>query len=205
MGAALLHRLPSTRRSKALFFRIFLLCIFWGFAVQAQVQAAESAAEPAAEERERSDVTGALPRFVSLGSDKVNVRVGPGANYPIAWRFVRRGLPVEILREFEHWRLIRDREGAEGWVHKAMLSGRRTALIKGRPSQGNAPSAASQEVLALLREPDAQSPVAARAKAGAQARLLSCRDAWCRIEIGGYKGYIARQSLWGVYPDETFD
>ena len=53
-----------------------------------------------------------LPRFVSLKSDRVNVRKGPGTNYPIAWVFSRAGLPVEVIREFENWRQIRDSEGA---------------------------------------------------------------------------------------------
>ena len=74
---------------------------------------------------------GKTPRYVSLGSDRVNVRTGPGVRYPVAWRFVRRGLPVEIIAEYELWRKIRDRDGAEGWVHKSLLSGRRTVVVQG--------------------------------------------------------------------------
>ena len=49
-----------------------------------------------------------LPRFVSLRSDQVNLRVGPGENYPIQWVLTRKEMPVEIIKEFEHWRMIRD-------------------------------------------------------------------------------------------------
>jgi SH3-like domain-containing protein len=64
-----------------------------------------------------------LPRFVSLRSDQVNLRVGPGENYPIEWVLTRKEMPVEIVKEFENWRMIRDWQGTEGWVHERMLTG----------------------------------------------------------------------------------
>src|SRR4051812_41650183 len=70
-----------------------------------------------------------IPRFVSLKSDRVNVRGGPTKDHDVAWVYTRAGLPVEITAEFENWRRIRDWEGAEGWVYHSMLSGRRTALV----------------------------------------------------------------------------
>src|SRR5438105_1001100 len=63
--------------------------------------------------------------FASLRSDKVNLRTGPSADFPIEWVFVRKGLPVEILAAFDTWRKIRDAEGTVGWVHQGMLSSRR--------------------------------------------------------------------------------
>src|SRR5271163_3728839 len=45
-----------------------------------------------------------IPRFASLRSDKVNVRTGPGAQYPIEWVFERRGMPVEIVAEHDNYR-----------------------------------------------------------------------------------------------------
>ena len=68
-----------------------------------------------------------LPRFVSLKSNNVNVRRGPGQDYDVVFTFVRAGLPVEITDEFENWRKIRDSDGSEGWVFHSLLSGKRTA------------------------------------------------------------------------------
>ena len=70
-----------------------------------------------------------MPRFVSLKSDKVNVRAGPTKDHDVAWVYSRAALPVEVTAEFENWRRIRDWEGAEGWVYHSLLSGRRTALV----------------------------------------------------------------------------
>src|SRR6266478_10135737 len=102
--------------------------------------------------------TGKLPRFVSLRSDQVNLRVGPGENYPIAWVLTRKEMPVEIVREFQHWRLIRDWQGTEGWVHERMVTGKRGVIVKGGTR-------------ALHRQPDPASPIVARAEPGVLARL----------------------------------
>src|SRR5438477_10938197 len=66
-----------------------------------------------------------LPRFVSLRSDQVNLRVGPGENYPIEWVLARKDMPVEVVEEFENWRIIRDGQGSEGWVHDSMVTVKR--------------------------------------------------------------------------------
>lgn len=133
-----------------------------------------------------------LPRFVALDADEINLRTGPGTRYPIAWVFVREGLPVEVVGEFGLWRRIRDFDGVEGWAHKSLLSGRRTALIVG-------------EVRTLRREPDASAPPVLYAEPMVQGRLLACRPGWCRMRIAGLEGWIRRAFIWGVYPSETFE
>ena len=70
-----------------------------------------------------------VPRFVSLKTDKVNVRVGPAKDHEVAFVYNRSALPVEVIAESDNWRRIRDWEGAEGWVWHSLLSGRRTALV----------------------------------------------------------------------------
>jgi SH3-like domain-containing protein len=131
-----------------------------------------------------------LPRFVSLRSDQVNLRVGPGENYPIEWVLARKDMPVEIVRHFENWRMIRDWQGTEGWIHERMVSGKRAVIIKGA-------------IRILHRQPDLASPAVARAEPGVVARLLECRPDWCRIEAADQAGWVQRGDLWGVYPDEV--
>jgi SH3-like domain-containing protein len=131
-----------------------------------------------------------LPRFVSLRSDQINLRVGPGENYPIEWVLTRKDMPVEIIRQFENWRMIRDWQGTEGWVHERMLTGKRAAVVKGG-------------VRTLHRQPELASPAVARAEPGVVARLLECRGGWCRIDAADHAGWVQRGDLWGVYPDEV--
>ncbi|QDH13951.1 hypothetical protein E3E12_06885 [Formicincola oecophyllae] len=81
-----------------------------------------------------------LPRFASLRADRVFLRRGPGERYPVDWVFHRRGLPVEIEREFGVWRLVEDPEGTKGWVHQVTLRGVRTAIVTGTHAHPTAPA-----------------------------------------------------------------
>lgn len=138
-----------------------------------------------------------IPRFVSLKSDKVNVRAGPTKDHDVAWVYNRSALPVEVTAEFENWRRIRDWEGAEGWVYHSLLSGRRTALV--------APQAKGKELLDLRNQPDATSAVAARLQHGVLATVKRCKDGWCRLVGEGFDGWIEQARLWGVYPNEKVE
>ena len=152
---------------------------------------APEAAKPA--EPLKGTVTGLLlPRFAALRSDDVNFRSGPGTRYPIEWVYKRRDLPVEIEREFEVWRLVRDPEGTKGWVHQATLAGRRTAVVTG-----------GERV--LRQSADDAAPPVANLKPGVILRLRSC-DAgseWCQALVGDYRGWIKRSEIWGTLPGEA--
>jgi SH3-like domain-containing protein len=132
-----------------------------------------------------------VPRFVSLHSDKVNLRTGPGRQYPIDWVLTRRDMPVEVIAQFEHWRQIRAWDGTQGWVQQHMVGGKRYVVVnKGGPWP-------------LHQQPDAASRTVARAETGVLARLLECRGPWCRVETPEVAGWMRRSDLWGVYPDEA--
>ena len=73
-----------------------------------------------------------FPRNASLKRGEVNVRSGPGAEYPLLWTYHRNGYPVALLARFDNYLKIRDNEGEEGWVHVAMVGKRLTALVSGR-------------------------------------------------------------------------
>jgi len=140
-----------------------------------------------------------LPRFVSLKSDRVNLRQGPGTEYPTAWVFRRAGLPVEVIKEFESWRQVRDSEGTTGWVLGSMLSGRRTAVIL--PWEVKAEG---QQPLAVLRDDDSERAGAvAQVEAGVLASIITCDGKWCRVSVGGFRGYIEQTKLWGAYKNEV--
>ena len=140
-----------------------------------------------------------LPRFVSLKSDRVNLRQGPGTEYPIAWVFQRVGLPVEVIREFEGWRQVRDAEGTTGWVLASALSGRRTALVLPWEAKGGE----RERPKATLRDEASESaqPIAV-IEAGVLAAIIGCDGSWCRVSVGGYRGYLEQAKLWGAYPGE---
>ena len=144
-----------------------------------------------------------VPRFVSLKSDRVNVRKGPGTNYPIAWVFEKAGLPVEIVREYGIWRQVRDSDGAQGWVLQNLLSGRRTALVA--PWERATKKTTKAKPTAVRADASADSEVVAYAEAGTLAGLIACNKSWCQVSISDRRGYIAQNRLWGVYKDEAIE
>jgi SH3-like domain-containing protein len=139
-----------------------------------------------------------VPRFVSLKSDRVNVRGGPTKDHDVTWVYTRPGLPVEITAEFENWRRIRDWEGAEGWVYHSLLSGRRMAIVAPK-------SKATDDLLSLHEKADRQSAVRARLQSGVLGTVKRCSAGWCHITGSGFDGWIEQDRLWGVYPDEQVD
>ena len=62
-----------------------------------------------------------LPRFASLKTSPVELRVGPGFRYPVVWVYQDRNLPVEIIREYDVWRQVRTPDGSEGWVQSLKI------------------------------------------------------------------------------------
>jgi SH3-like domain-containing protein len=133
-----------------------------------------------------------LPRFAALKTDDTNMRKGPGQRYPIDWVYQRRDLPVEVEREYDVWRYVRDADGVEGWVHQVTLSDRRTFLITDKDATLRADTKDTATSVAVL-------------KVGVIGRLRQC-DAgskWCEVQVGGYRGYLRREQFWGLLPDET--
>lgn len=134
----------------------------------------------------------ALPRFVSTRSDAVNVRTGPGERYPVQWVLKRKGMPVEVIAEYETWRKVRDWTGTEGWVHQALLAGRRSVVIYPKDA-------------VLRAKPDAISNPVARLQAGVIAKPDSCTPEWCELRVGKSTGWVSKEFLWGIYPSETLE
>ncbi|WP_312797742.1 SH3 domain-containing protein [Tianweitania sp.] len=154
----------------------------------------ETAATPAAPRR-GSGLP--LPRFVSLKSGRVNSRVGPGVNYAVDWMYLKSGMPMEIIQEYDNWRRVRDPDGAEGWVNQSLLSGRRTAIVA--PWQRGKPDA----VITVMDQPNKEASVVARVEPGVIGTIKTCNGSWCEMTFAGREGWISQALLWGAYPGET--
>jgi SH3-like domain-containing protein len=170
---------------------------FRGFFAAVMVAAAFGLAAPTASSAAEGAVSGLpVPRYVSLKSDHVNVRIGPTKNNEVRWIYTRAGLPVEVTAEYENWRRVRDSEGSEGWVYHSLLSGRRTAVVTMK---------SKDDLASLYDEANTKSPVVARLQAGVVAQVKHCAASWCHISGDGFDGWIEQQRLWGVYADEKVD
>ena len=133
-----------------------------------------------------------IPRYVSLKVKEANVRRGPSLSHKIDWIYKRKNMPLEIYAEYENWRRVRDFEGLGGWVHYTLLSGIRYVLIK-------------NELLEMRLLPSIDAQVIAKVPQHNIATLDKCNKDWCRIIDDGYKGWVPKNGIWGVYENELKD
>ncbi|HWU25824.1 MAG TPA: SH3 domain-containing protein [Rhizomicrobium sp.] len=139
-----------------------------------------------------ADEASPVPRFASLSRDQVFMREGPTYRHRILWVYHRKGLPVEILGQFDVWRRIRDRDGTTGWVHSSMISEIRTVLVT------------AQSPARIFRGNDPHSEILALAQPGVIAKLETCTAVLCEIDAQGTEGWIEKKNIWGVKADEVF-
>ena len=153
-----------------------------------------------------------LPRFVSLKSKRVNMRIGPGRDYQVQWLYIRKNLPMEIIQEYGNWRKVRDPNGVEGWILHSLLSGSRAAIIA--PWDMNPDEKPAMRVapptINMYKSKSKGADVIARLEAGSLAKIMNCRNDWCRLLVAidrdnQISGYVSQTMLWGVYPDEKIE
>ena len=132
-----------------------------------------------------------LPRFVSLRADVVNMRTGPGVQYPVEWVFKRHGLPVEIISEYDTWRKVRDWQGTQGWIHQSMLNGKRKFIVVGSERTVRHSARTNSAARAIL-------------ELGVIGKIIECEksSSWCKIEVDSITGWLRRVDVWGIYKGE---
>lgn len=134
-----------------------------------------------------------IPRFVSIDTDKVNMRTGPGDQYPILWVYQRNDLPLVVTSEYGQWRRVRDFEGTSGWMHRALLSGERTAIVTGSVIRN------------LYAEPNRGSEIVIKARPGVVAPILRCTKGWCQLNMAGREGWLPEGHIWGTFTSELIE
>lgn len=133
-----------------------------------------------------------IPRFVSLKGNEGNARRGPSLTHRIDWMFTTPGMPLRVTAEHENWRRVEDAEGLGGWVHYALLSGVRSAIL-------------TADLADFRMQPDPASAVRFQAERGVIGRLLACTPDWCRMNVQGERGWVEKSALWGVIPGEILE
>ena len=127
-----------------------------------------------------------VPYWATIDTEELYMRVGPSQEYKIEWVYRRDGLPLKVIRVVDGWRLVRDHEGAEGWVNSNLLSATRGAIVVG-------------EGLAAMREsPTDNAKLKWNAEPGVVGRLGDCEAGWCEFDVAGREGWVRAERLWGA-------
>jgi SH3-like domain-containing protein len=127
-----------------------------------------------------------VPRWLSLKSDEVRARFGPGLDYRILWEYQVSGLPVQVVAETTEWRKICDPEGGVAWVHRSVVSSRRSAFN------------ASDTEIPIRSGPSATAPLRARLSAHALVAMEDCEDGWCEVRAHRMRGFVRQQDIFGA-------
>ncbi len=136
---------------------------------------------------------GAAPvRYVSQRSDKAYLREGPTYAHKVLWQYRHRGYPFAVIAQFDTWRRVRTVDGTVGWMAASMLTDQRTVLVTGKGRVKIYARADGGKLVAL-------------ADPGAIAALRACTLTACRIKGDSVDGWIAKDRIWGVEPNEVFD
>ena len=124
--------------------------------------------------------------FLTLRNDKVNLRLGPSFEYPIKLFYKKKFLPVLIQEKFENFRKIRDHENNTGWIHVSQLSKKKAAIV------------VDDEAYIFSNNSIYSKPLAV-SKNGKLLLIKKCKKDWCKISSKNVKGWIKKESLWGLY------
>ena len=122
--------------------------------------------------------------YMSLKNKKVNVRYGPGLDYPIKFVFNKKNYPVEIIDEKENFRKILDFKKNSGWIHRSQLK--------------KSSSFITLDTVILFSDSTKFSRPIAKIESGRLLNKKKCNLNWCRVETGEYKGWVLKENLWGL-------
>ncbi len=132
-----------------------------------------------------------VPYYASISASRARMRTGPARTYPASWLYQRQDLPIKVVAIFKEWRKVADPDGTEGWMQANLLSGTRTAIVR-----GSGP-------VEMREKPNAGSRLLWRAAPGVVGRLSQCGNGWCRMDVKGQAGFVAVGGLWGVEAGEV--
>ena len=122
--------------------------------------------------------------FLSLKKDKVNVRYGPGFEYPIKFIYKKIDLPIKQIDKKENFRRIIDLKNNSGWIHISQLKKINSIIPR--------------EDKILFNKPSNFSKPLAKIEKGRVLLIQNCIKNWCKIKTGNFKGWIKIENTWGL-------
>ena len=123
--------------------------------------------------------------FLTLRNEKVNLRQGPSFDYPVKIFYKKKFLPVLIQDKSDNFRKIIDHENNSGWIHISQLSKKKAAIV-------------IDDELILFNDSTKYSNPIAILKKGRLLRIKKCKVDWCKINTSKFKGWVKKDSLWGL-------
>ena len=130
-----------------------------------------------------TNITYAQEKFLSLKKSKVNVRYGPGFDYPVKYIYKKLNLPVKLIDKKENWRRIIDQKNNSGWIHRRMLKNTNSVIIL-------------EDKILFKKSSNFSRPIINLQK-GRLLIVRNCEKKWCNVETGNFSGWIIIKNVWG--------
>ena len=121
--------------------------------------------------------------FLSLKKNKVNVRYGPGFDFPVKYIYKKKNFPIKQIDTKENFRRIIDIKKNSGWIHISQLK--------------KVNSVIALEDKVLFKKSSFFSKPIAKIKKGRLLVIQKCEGEWCRVKTDDFKGWVDRVNLWG--------
>ena len=122
--------------------------------------------------------------FLSLKKNKVNVRYGPGFDFPVKYIYKKINFPIKQIDKKENFRRIIDVKNNSGWIHVSQLKKINSVI--------------TLEDKMLFKKSSLFSKPVAQIKKGRLLIIQNCEDTWCKVKTENFKGWVKKDNLWGV-------
>ena len=130
-----------------------------------------------------TNVLGNENYYLMLKNSKVNVRMGPGLDYPVKFIYKKKYLPVKIIDKKENFRKVIDHKKNSGWIHISQLKKVNSVIVL------------SNRI--LFKKPTFNSKPIANIESGKLFVLEKCKKNWCEVSSQNYSGWINMDNVWG--------
>ena len=121
--------------------------------------------------------------FLMLKNNKVNVRYGPGFDYPIKYIYKKKNLPIKIIDKKENFRRIIDFKNNSGWIHSSQLKKAKSFILLEDQLLFSKPTKYSKPILKIAK--------------GRLLLIKKCKKNWCRVKTEEYIGWLKVENVWG--------
>tara|TARA_B100001063_G_C16558612_1_gene449763 strand:- start:64 stop:516 length:453 start_codon:yes stop_codon:yes gene_type:complete len=122
-------------------------------------------------------------KFLSLKKNKVNVRYGPGFDFPVKYIYKKKNFPIKQIDEKENFRRIIDYKKNSGWIHISQLKKTNSVIT-------------TKDKIMFKKSTIFSEPIA-KIEKGRLLIVQKCDIEWCEVETENFKGWVNKNNLWG--------
>tara|TARA_B100000287_G_scaffold23921_1_gene23359 strand:+ start:69 stop:518 length:450 start_codon:yes stop_codon:yes gene_type:complete len=121
--------------------------------------------------------------YLILKNNEVNVRYGPGFDYPVKYVYKKKNLPIKVIDKKENFRKIIDFKKNSGWIHSSQLKKGKSFILL--------------EDKVLFKNPTKYSKPLIKMAKGRLLLVKKCKKEWCKVKTENYFGWIKTDNIWG--------